>query len=68
MKKKLNLKDLKVESFVTNLDAGIENTVQGGRSGGACVPVQQYTTGCPKTDHGLDCLYSNVLCGWSKLC
>ncbi len=66
MKKKLNLNDLKVSSFVTNLEAGKENTVQGGRSGGACVPLQPYTGGCFVT--GLDCVYTKELCAGSHLC
>ena len=40
MKKKLNLDDLKVKSFVTDLKKGIENTAKGGISGGACVPAE----------------------------
>jgi len=31
MKAKLNIADLKVQSFVTSLDKTIENTVKGGR-------------------------------------
>ncbi|MEL6559694.1 MAG: pinensin family lanthipeptide [Bacteroidota bacterium] len=32
-KSKLNLKDLKVESFVTNIQTEVTNTVKGGRPG-----------------------------------
>lgn len=71
MKKKLNLSGLKVESFVTNIENGTEKTIQGGISGGACAPpVKPFTEdfGCLKTAFGLDCVYTNQLCGYSRLC
>ncbi|MEL6560578.1 MAG: pinensin family lanthipeptide [Bacteroidota bacterium] len=71
MKKKLNLNDLKVESFVTNLEGESEKTIQGGVSGGACAPPYQKFTedfGCLKTVFGIDCVYTKALCGGSRLC
>jgi len=40
--KKLNLNQLKVKSFVTSVDEASIETVKGGLSGGACVPVEKY--------------------------
>lgn len=67
MKKKLNLDHLKVKSFVTSVEGGLENTVKGGISGGACVPVEKYTDRCLKTVE-LDCVYTRELCAFSELC
>jgi len=43
--KKLNLNELKVKSFVTDLEAGKENTVRGGGGSNECSPGAP-STGC----------------------
>ncbi len=68
MKKKLNLRDLKVESFVTNIETEKVNTIQCGVSGGVCGPFPKHSDECPKSMFGLDCVYTKALCGGSKLC
>ena len=55
MKKKLNLKELEVKSFVTNLDSNSEKTVKGG----------SHITGCGLCDtdeEGSACQTNNHLC------
>ena len=41
MKKKLNINELKVESFITDLNSSKEQTVQGGKSGNGCYKYSQ---------------------------
>lgn len=59
MKKKLNLNDLKIKSFVTDLDSGSVNTVKGGISGHhhTCQPAGEISI-----DPASDACYTDYSC------
>lgn len=55
-KKKLNLSELKVQSFITKLENGMENTVKGGndpeyRSDGCKTHYYNGQNACPEQDY-----------------
>ena len=49
MKKKFNLNDLKVKSFVTSIEDTNSNTIAGGATGGCANPTR-IEASCRKTD------------------
>jgi len=57
MKKKLNLGELEIKSFVTNLDEENEKTIVGGSHVTGCGLCETEDDHCPTTPH--NCGYSN---------
>ena len=77
MKKKMNLTNLKVKSFVTKIESPSSETVKGGLSGNnpACRPVQKWTeqidcisqgigfqSDCCPSEYGPACESGNITC------
>ena len=67
MSKKMKLSDLKLDSFITNVDAEKSKTYAGGISGMRCSPTDSHTCPtriCPTTDNFT--VAGSVVCCWSN--